>query len=232
MPQVWARAVAVGMASLDGLDLHAIFRRRPIVMPTVPTFLKGAFTAALRVTFDECIADWAHRDKTREVRALKLFLLIPRMLLHRPPRGGLVPRKWLEERFRSFEAGEWESLVIQSMPGAEQAAILSARRRRRERTGDVEGRAARAVRFVQMGELSAGRQALEGAESQSETFCGVWWPGLLRSSTAKELRMPRHLFSTHYQRTWDASALRTSSKHSLASMRRPQWCGSLRLDLP
>ena len=53
-------------------------------------------------------------------------------------RGGLVPRKRLEERFRSFEAGEWESLVLQSIPGAEQAAILSARRRRWERTGGVE----------------------------------------------------------------------------------------------
>ena len=37
----------------------------------------------------------------------------------------------------------------------------------------------------------------------------------------KELRLPRHLFSTHYQRAWDASALRTSSRRSLASMRRP-----------
>ena len=55
-------------------------------------------------------------------------------------------------------------MVFQSIPGAEQAANVSARRRRRERTGDVERRAARAVRLVQMGELSAGRQALEGAE--------------------------------------------------------------------
>ena len=164
MPQVRARAVAVGMASLDGLDLHAIFRRRAVVMRTVPTFLKGVFTAAFRVAFDECIAARAHGDETWEVRAWKLFLLIPRMLLHRPPRGGLVPRKRLEERLRSFEAGEWESLVLQSIPGAEQAANASARRRRRERTGDVERRAARAVRLVQMGELSAGRQALEGAE--------------------------------------------------------------------
>ena len=45
------------------------------------------------------------------------------MLHHRPPRGGLVPRKRLEERVRSFEVGEWESLVLQSMPGAEQAAF-------------------------------------------------------------------------------------------------------------
>ena len=57
-------------------------------------------------------------------------------------------------------------------------------------------------------------------ESQSETSCGVWCPGLLRSSTAKELRLPRHFFAAHYQRAWDASALRTSSRHSLASMRR------------
>ena len=160
VPQVRAGAVAVGMASLDGLDLHAIFRRRAIVMRTVPNFLKGAFTAAFRVAFVESIAARAHGDETREVRAWKLFLLISRMLLLRPPRGGLVPRKRLEERFRSFEAGKWESLVLQSMPGADQAAILSASRRRRERTGDVERRAAR----VQMGELSAGRQALEGAE--------------------------------------------------------------------
>ena len=73
---------------------------------------------------------------------MELFLL-----LHRPPPGGLVPRKRLEERLRSFEAGEWESLVFQSIPGAEQAAHVSARRRRRER-------------IVWMGELSA----REGAE--------------------------------------------------------------------
>ena len=41
VPQVRARAVAVGMASLDGLDLHAIFRRRAVVMRTVPIFLRA-----------------------------------------------------------------------------------------------------------------------------------------------------------------------------------------------
>ena len=100
VPQIRARAVAVGMASLDGLDLHAIFRQRAVVMRTVPTFLKGAFTAALRVAFD----------------AWKLFLLIPRMLLHRP-RGGLVPRKRLEERLRSFKAGELGVVGASEHPG-------------------------------------------------------------------------------------------------------------------
>ena len=81
VPQVRVRAVTVGMASLDGLDLHTIFRRRAVVMRTVPSFLKGAFTVAFRVAFDECNAARAHGDETREVRAWKLFLLIPRMLL-------------------------------------------------------------------------------------------------------------------------------------------------------
>ena len=49
-----------------------------------------------------------------------------------------MPRTRLEERFRSFEAGEWESLVLQSIPGVEQAANVSARRRRRERTGEAD----------------------------------------------------------------------------------------------
>ena len=73
-------------------------------------------------------------------------------------------------------------------------------------------------------------------KSPSETSCGVWCPRLWRSSTAKGLRLPRHLFSTHYQRELDASALRTSSRHSLASMRSHsgvhRWSGSFRLDLP
>ena len=60
-------------------------------------------------------------------------------------------------------------------------------------------------------------------ESQSETFCSVWCPGLWRSSTAKGLRLPQHFLSTHYQRELAASALRTSSRRSLASMRRPEW---------
>ena len=39
VPQVRACAVVVGVASLDGLNLHAIFRQRA-VMRTVPSFLK------------------------------------------------------------------------------------------------------------------------------------------------------------------------------------------------
>ena len=55
-------------------------------------------------------------------------------------------------------------LQIESLSGAEQAAKQSHRRRRREQTGELDRRAARALRLVHMGELSAGRHALEAAE--------------------------------------------------------------------
>ncbi len=48
-PQVRVRAVAVGIASVDRVNLHEIYRRRAIVMRTVPTFLKGAFTSELHL---------------------------------------------------------------------------------------------------------------------------------------------------------------------------------------
>ena len=63
VPQVRVRAVAVGTASSDSVNLHGILRRRAIVIGTDPTFLKGAFTTALRVVFEECIA--ARRMGTR-----------------------------------------------------------------------------------------------------------------------------------------------------------------------
>ena len=61
-----------------------------------------------------------------------------------------------------FSAGRWVDLLWQSRVCAEQAAVAS-RRRRRRGSDDVQRRAERAHALVQLGELSAGRQALEGA---------------------------------------------------------------------
>ena len=50
---IWARAVAARMASLDGLGVHAIFDRRSIGMRTVP--VKGcANVDATSIVFMEC----------------------------------------------------------------------------------------------------------------------------------------------------------------------------------
>ena len=42
-----------------------------------------------------------------EVRARKLFLLFPRMLLFRPARGGTVSKGHVMERVDLFSSGQW-----------------------------------------------------------------------------------------------------------------------------
>ena len=84
------------------------------------------------------------------------------MLLCRKPRGGSISRETLQTRFRQFAEGQWEPL-IQFVQDVSEVASAMVRRRRRARD-DRERRVARAQVFVQMGELSSGRAALEAAE--------------------------------------------------------------------
>ena len=74
------------------------------------------------------------------------------MLLCRPQRGGLVPRKDLELARAGFAQ---HPLGKASFPksGAKTSPI----------SDTVEARAVRAEKFVQLGEISAGRQVLESA---------------------------------------------------------------------
>ena len=102
------------------------------------------------------------QSEIRAVRAWKLLLLLPRMLLFRPTRGGLVSRKQLEARVRRFQAGHWISLLDESFVCAEKGLTMSVRARRRHHPEEAK-RAALALSLVQAGELSAARQALEGA---------------------------------------------------------------------
>ena len=102
-------------------------------------------------------------DAVAIARVWKLFLLLARLLLHRPPRGGNVPKCQLLQRFSDFAGGRWFHLLEQSRAYATQASVASRRRRRRPHGDDVCRRADRAQALVQMGELSAGRAALEVA---------------------------------------------------------------------
>ena len=100
-------------------------------------------------------------------RGWKLFLLAPRMLLFRRPRGGSISKEKLTDRFAKFARGEWTELLAWSHACAEEAGVASRRRQRRPENQE-ELRAARALALVQLGELSSARQALEGAESPPE----------------------------------------------------------------
>ena len=86
-------------------------------------------------------------------------MLLPRMLMHRPPGGGVIPQSKLVARFEAFTRGEWIQLLTASVSCNEKAA--SARQRQRRRGGDdVERRVRRAEKLVHVGERSS---AITGA---------------------------------------------------------------------
>ena len=131
-------AVRAALMTLDMIVLAEQLKKRPSVMKSVPHFLKGPFCNALRLALEEAVSE----DVIRHERGWKLLLLLPRMLLFRPPRGGTISKDKLHDRFRSFASGEWLMLLEASGHCGEQAAI--ARRRRRGQGDDVQKRAARA----------------------------------------------------------------------------------------
>ena len=131
---VSVRDVSAGLSSLDQVNMRDVFERRAIVivMRTIPQFLRGAFAAGLRVALDECALGHAAGDQTRITRAWKLFLLFPRMLLWRLPRGGKVSRKQMQARCDAFNTGAWRSLIDDSMRVAHQGSANASCQRRRE----------------------------------------------------------------------------------------------------
>ena len=60
---------------------------------------------ALGVACQEILEGMKANSEVRTVRGWKLFLVLPRMMLFRPGRGGPVSRKKLEARVRQFQEG-------------------------------------------------------------------------------------------------------------------------------
>ena len=64
------RRILEGFASLDD-----------VVVRSVSQVMKGAYAAAMRISMEEVLRSKRVHDVEAEVRAWKLFLLLPRMLL-------------------------------------------------------------------------------------------------------------------------------------------------------
>ena len=116
-----ARAVTSGFESLDIVELTDVFQFKASIMQSVPKFLHGAYRSALRQAIDGVKSGLERNDVALQVRAWKLFLLVPRMLLFRPCRGGTIPRKTIEERVALFQSGHWDVLVEMSLDASMQA---------------------------------------------------------------------------------------------------------------
>ena len=131
------------------------------VMKSLPCFLKGPNRSAMRLALTEVEACHRVGDETGTARAWKLFLLLPRILLHRPFRGG-KPKGKLLERFTDFSRCRWIQMLITSLDCGDQPMNLQTRRRR-TRQDSMERRADKAEALVCMEELSTEQQAVEGA---------------------------------------------------------------------
>ena len=170
-PRIQGRARA--FASLDSVNLLECFNR----------LMRGAFRSAVQEALSEVVAGAVAVDEVKATRGWKLLLLLPRMILFRPSRGGTIPRKRLEARIELFQQGLWLELLRESATCAERAHTQSVRRRRRQCV-DEERQVTRALSLVHMGELSAARQALEGAPMAPGTLA------TLRALTDPERRPP------------------------------------------
>ena len=113
------------LGGLDHVDLEVEFATRACVMKSLPAFLKGQYRAAMRFALSK--ADWARdaQDERATVKAWKLFLLFPRLLLHKQPRGGHVPKSRSKDRFTDFARSSWGHLLTQSRQCADQAQTLA-----------------------------------------------------------------------------------------------------------
>ena len=94
--------------NMDDVDVERIFSLRASVMRSVPRFLHGPFRNAMKMVLEEIVASV---EDVRVSRGWKVLLMLPRLLLHRPPEGGVISREKLVTRFEVFTRGDWGWLL-------------------------------------------------------------------------------------------------------------------------
>ena len=155
--------VRAALRLVDDWDLIEIFRRRVNVIKSVRHCLKGPFRNAMKVLLDEIVEGWECNDGF-DRRAWKAFCFCQGCCCTDGGEGGKIGKDKLKERFDSFRAGRWADLLAVSIAHDEEACTMATRKRRTQNHGDLEHRVNRAMTRIQLGELTAGRQALEGAD--------------------------------------------------------------------
>ena len=138
-------------ASLDGVSLRDVFDSRAVVMQSVPFFLRGAFRGAVRVSLQAILRGYEQRSELRITRGWKLFMLLPRLLLFRPRKGGKVPKKALEERFQFFQEGRWLELLAFCRESAKSISLPSDAAAAQRQDHGIQRRVDRAHNLVHLG---------------------------------------------------------------------------------
>jgi hypothetical protein len=92
--------------SLDSIVLEDILSKRASLLKSVPAFLKGPLRESYVVALEAAQRGRLRGDMQDRSRAWKLFLLLPRMLLHRPEGVLLIPKAVFDDRFKRFNEGK------------------------------------------------------------------------------------------------------------------------------
>ena len=172
-------------------------------MRSVPR-VQGPDTAVVRVSLQEASLAQQDGDQVRLSRAWKLFSLWPRMLLWRPPRGGLVPERPREGRLSLSVAGR-QSCGNKARSVEAAAVVAFARKRGREGSEEDLGR--------------------RTAQAQL-TSCvhADWCHALWHSSSRRMPKKRRCRASVHWNLAQGASVWHTFSSHKLTFTTTPRWC--------
>ena len=83
-----------------------VFATRVSTLRKCPHHLRGRLIALS----ERLRAKWEN-DVDGEIRAWKLFVLIPSMLLHRPRGAGSVGRSELAQWFEDYQQGRWDQIA-------------------------------------------------------------------------------------------------------------------------
>ena len=152
-------------ASLDGVQRCVRFQE------SVPFFLRGVFSGAVRVSLQAILRGYEQRSELRIARVWKLFMLLPRLLLVQTSKRWETPQ---ESTGRAFPIVSGRPMVgIVGILSGDKAPSPSVFRQTpppsEARPWNSEARGP-GTQSGALGELSAVREALEGANVARERW--------------------------------------------------------------
>ena len=175
------------LIALDRYDASDVLSQPSALFRVPPTFIRGQMRQALQcalASIDAC-SDPSSLDAER---AWKLWLFLPRMLLHRPGGASRIPKPALRARFQQFFQGDWPALLDEALAGTVPQQPT--------RQPNDDARADPAVHLAHLGELSAARQALLAKPLAAGE--GAWLPEPWLSISPMFLIRPRDPISMHW----------------------------------
>ena len=132
-----------------------------------PAFVKGQVRQALSLALQAVLeAGDPEAYPLAALRAWKLWLLLPRMLLHRKAGERWLPKQEWRARLAAFQDGRWTHLLLdvrRSLPPEAGLDLPHPQAARGPAAGDPACGSDRARRLAHLSELSSARQALTAA---------------------------------------------------------------------